>query len=64
MLEVVIVVVAVLLIIVGFWWTRGAGPGANEVGSPGSEELNKFARGKPVPNTDDQIEAERKGSVR
>jgi hypothetical protein len=59
MLEALIGVAIIVLMLVGFWWTRGAGVGAKSVGSPGSEEVFKFARGKHVPDADDQIEGER-----
>jgi hypothetical protein len=50
MLDVIIAFAIVVLLIVGFWWTRGAGPAAPSIGSPGAEELAKLNElGDPTP---------------
>lgn len=51
----------VVALVVGFWWTRGAGPGANEVGSPGAQERERIVKGEPMPTPDDELERERRG---
>jgi hypothetical protein len=61
MKDALIAAAIVVVLIVGFWWTRGAGPGANEIGSPGAEERAPMVRGKPLPTADEEIERERRG---
>jgi hypothetical protein len=62
MLDAIIAVGIVLLLIAGFWWTRGAGPGASSSRSPGRQELMKYTRlgGRmPEPGEDVDIDPER-----
>jgi hypothetical protein len=50
MLGAIIAIAVVVLLVVGFWWTRGAGPGAGSSRSPGRQELHSYSRhGSRVP---------------
>jgi hypothetical protein len=41
-LDIVIPIAIIALLIIGFYLTRGAGPSAHSVRSPGAEELAEF----------------------
>jgi preprotein translocase subunit SecG len=59
-LTIVIVVAVVLVLVAGFWWTRGSGPGAGSIFSPGRQELTKYTRlGGRMPEPGEDVDRER-----
>lgn len=61
MRDIAIAAAIVLVLIVGLWWTRGAGPGADEIGSPGAEERVRIVSGESLQTPDDTMDSERRG---
>jgi hypothetical protein len=60
MLAIVIAAAVVLVLVAGFWWTRGAGPGAASIYSPGREELTKYTPlGGRMPEAGEDVDQER-----
>jgi hypothetical protein len=59
-LTIVIVGAVALVLVAGFWWTRGSGPGAGSIFSPGRQELTKYTRlGGRMPEAGEDVDRDR-----